>query len=119
MKNLADICEGILGNDLDDTIETSAYDSRIEKLAEKWRAKDYKGDGETDMFGNELHVGDWVMRTEEDFVEFGQILNIDWSKQKPLMISCGNSRPFEKSCAEVAKLEPKQAYNILKELCAH
>lgn len=120
MKHLTDVFEGILGGGLDDTIEAGVYDNRIAKLIDKWLAKDYNAGKGVDMFGNELNIGDYIMLTDNSFVEFGQIIETDWSTQYQLTIIKGTkSQKYKVSAEDVVKLEPKRIYNILKELCAH
>ena len=121
MENLVNVLEGVLGNDLEDTIETSVHDNRINKLIDKWMAKRYDGGAGKDFFGNELNVGDWVMiATGSGGIDFGRIIRTDWSAVQELTIVYGSDTHEDKITAgNVIKLEPKQAYNILKSLCGH
>lgn len=135
MKHLSDILnEGILGPDLDDTIETSTYENAIIKLLGKWESKlssTYPRAKGVDRLGNKLEVGDWVMAWGGLHPTFGKIIHTDWSVSNGTnMTVLNNDKPLDYyenkfaggfACNTRAdyciKIDPKDLHKMLKALC--
>lgn len=133
MKNLQQICEGILDAGLDDTIETSVYENEIIKLLGKWETLmfGYKYKPGTDACGNKIDVGDWVMAWGGLHPQFGKIVRTDWSVGNGSNLAIiNNDKPrdyyINKMTGELGlnaradhclKINPKSVHKILKELC--
>lgn len=135
MENLASVLEGLLGGDVDAGIEAAVYDDRITKLLGKWESimSNYKHKPGTDMCGNRLDVGDWVMAWGGLHPQFGKIVKTDWSVTNGCNLSIiNNDKPrdyfLNRMTGELVlnaradycfKLNEKSVLTILKSLCGH